>query len=72
LAVTGSLMLTAMTGTAFAQHPPGGGWHPKPTCDASCQANKARPIPRPTATNAGSTGATAGGMQRPDRNRRLN
>jgi hypothetical protein len=72
LAVTGSLMLTAMTGTAFAggqsgQH----GYHP-PICDASCQANKARPIPRPTATNAGSAGATAGGVQRPDRNRRLN
>lgn len=72
LAVTGSLMLTAMTGTAFARSPfPTGGRHP-PTCDASCQANKARPIPRPTATNAGSAGATAGGAQRPDSNRRLN
>jgi hypothetical protein len=72
LAVTGSLMLTAMTGTAFAQGHGGSHFHPAPICDASCQANKARPIPRPTATNAGSAGATAGGVQRPDSNRRLN
>jgi hypothetical protein len=71
LAVTGSLMLTAMTGTAFAGGPGGQhGYHP-PICDASCQANKARPIPRPTATNAGSAGVP-GGMQRPDSNRRMN
>jgi hypothetical protein len=72
LAVTGCLMLTATAGMAFG--PPGGGGHGRPLgpiCDASCQANKARPIPRPTATN-GSPGATPGGMQRPDRNRRLN
>jgi hypothetical protein len=72
LAVTGSLMLTAAAGTAFADpHGGRGVGHPPPICDASCQANKARPIPRPTATN-GSTGATPGGVQRPDNNRRLN
>ena len=69
LAVTGSLMLTATAGPAFAQYH--GSQHHPTTCDASCQANKARPIPRPTATD-GSTGATAGGAQRPDSNRRLN
>jgi hypothetical protein len=63
LAVTGSLMLTATAGTAFARGP-------VPICDDACQAHR-RPIPRPTATNAG-TGVTPGGMQRPDRNRRLN
>ena len=68
LAVTGSLMLTATAGTAFARGPIP---HPPPICDASCQANKARPIPRPTATNAGNNAIT-GGVQHPDSNRRLN
>ena len=71
LAVTGSLMLTATAGPAFADpHGGRGVGHPPPICDASCQAHRL-PIPRPTATNAG-TGVTPGGMQRPDRNRRLN
>jgi hypothetical protein len=70
LAVTGSLMLTAMTGTAFAGGQSGQHGYQPPICDASCQAHRL-PIPRPTATNAG-TGVTPGGMQRPDRNRRLN
>ena len=57
LAVTCSLMLTSMMGPAFARGPI---YDPVP-----------RPIPRPTATNA-NKGVTAGGVQRPDRNRRLN
>lgn len=68
LAVTGSLMLTAMTGTAFARGPI---FHPAPTCDASCQANKARPVPGPTATGA-SQGGAPGGAQRPNSTRRPN
>lgn len=71
LAVTGGLMLTAMTGPAFAGGQSGQHGYQPPVCDASCQANKARPVPRPTATNAGSRDS-AGGMQRPDSNRRLN
>jgi hypothetical protein len=53
LAVTGGLMLTAMTGTAFARSATP---HSPPIyCDASCQANHARPIPRPPATNSANT-----------------
>ena len=39
--VTSGLMLAASSGASFARVPIF--THPKPTCDASCQANKAKP-----------------------------
>ena len=42
-ATAASLMLGAASGPSFAQHHPGGGVHPRPTCDASCQAKNAMP-----------------------------
>ena len=41
-ATTGSLMLAAASVPSFARPNPIF-THPKPTCDASCQANKAKP-----------------------------
>ena len=55
-AIAGSLMLGAASAQSFG---PPGRFHPGPMCDASCQANKAKP---PVKLQAGkSTGAATNG-----------
>ncbi len=41
LAATSGLLLITMTGTGFAQYHGGAGKQGQPSCDGSCQANKA-------------------------------